>query len=208
MEDICSNSCQWNSRTQPTLVCHLASLPGFAKPCRYNSSWNNCCWASWYVLEKWSEGAYTKRELAVGALDLKRGDEERTDGPTGYRYARRREMVDSLFEMDNSSRSGTYNVVLEVPKLDEIWVNRIAEHVLFRIIQKECFPEEFRSLTTNHKVQRDSKLIQFRPFWDDGGLIRASRRLQLSDLEEDTKHPVIMADHVLTGFAFLVHSRE
>ena len=66
-------------------------------------------------------GLYKERELAFGALVLHRGDEERTDGPTGYRYAWKREMVDSLFEMDNSSRSGTYNVVLEVPKLDEIW---------------------------------------------------------------------------------------
>ena len=31
--------------------------------------------------------AYTKRELAFEALVLHRGDEERTDGPTGYRYA-------------------------------------------------------------------------------------------------------------------------
>ena len=81
-------------------------------------------------------------------------------------------------------------------------INRKAEHILFRIIQKECFPEEFRSLTANQKVQRDSKLIQFRPFLGDDGLIRASRRLQLSDLEEDTKHPVIMADHVLTVLLF------
>ena len=81
-------------------------------------------------------------------------------------------------------------------------INRKAEYLLFRIIQKECFPEEFRSLTANHKVQRDSKLIQFRPFLGDDGLIRASRRLQLSDLEEDTKHPVIMADHVLTVLLF------
>ena len=81
-------------------------------------------------------------------------------------------------------------------------INRKAEHILFRIIQKECFPEEFRSLTANHKVKRDSKLIQFRPFLGDDGLIRASRRLQLSDLEEDTKHPVILADHVLTVLLF------
>ena len=81
-------------------------------------------------------------------------------------------------------------------------INRKAEHILFRIIQKERLPEEFRSLTANHKVQRDSKLIQFRPFLGDDGLIRASRRLQLSNLEEDTKHPVIMADHVLTVLLF------
>ena len=121
IEDICSKSCQWNSRTQRTLVCHLASLPGFAKPCGYNNSRSNCCWASWYVLAKWSEVANTKRELAFGALVSHRGVEERTNGPTGNRYAWKREMVDSLFEMDNGSRSGTYNVVLEVPKLDEIW---------------------------------------------------------------------------------------
>ena len=57
-------------------------------------------------------------------------------------------------------------------------------------------------MRANHKVQRDSKLIQFRPFLGDDGLIRASRRLQLSDLEEDTKRPVIMADHVLTVLLF------
>ena len=38
------------------------------------------------------------------------------------------------------------------------------------------------------KVERDSRILQYRPFLDEDGLIRGNRRLHLSDLEEDTKH--------------------
>ena len=49
------------------------------------------------------------------------------------------------------------------------------------------------------KAQRDSRILQYRPFLDKDGLIRANHRLHLSDLEEDTKHPILLADHHITA---------
>ena len=46
-----------------------------------------------------------------------------------------------------------------------------AEQVLFRIIQQECFPLEHTSLLANRKVHRDSRLLQFRPYIDEHGLV-------------------------------------
>ena len=76
---------------------------------------------------------------------------------------------------------------------------KLAEHVLFRIVQRGCFPQEIRSLKANMKVERDSRILQYRPFLDEGGLIRANRRLHLSDLEEDRKHPINLAHHHITA---------
>ena len=77
-------------------------------------------------------------------------------------------------------------------------IRQRAEQIIFKIIQRECFPQELTSLMANQRVQRDSRLLQFRPCVDDDGIIRANRRLQLSDLDEDTKYPIVLADHNLT----------
>ena len=77
-------------------------------------------------------------------------------------------------------------------------IRQRAEQISFKIIQRECFPQELTSLMANQRVQRDSRLLQFRPCVDDDGIIRANRRLLLSDLDENTKYPIVLADHNLT----------
>ena len=73
-----------------------------------------------------------------------------------------------------------------------------AESALCYAIQSDSFPQEMSDLLSGSQVSRSSKLFPFQPFVDQHGLIRATGRLQFSDLEDETKHPVILAPHYLT----------
>ena len=53
-----------------------------------------------------------------------------------------------------------------------------AENVLFRIIQFECFCEEYAYIKAEKPVKTSSCLMQFQPFLDAHGIIRVKCRLQ------------------------------
>ena len=72
-----------------------------------------------------------------------------------------------------------------------------AESVLFRIIQFECFHEEFAYIKAGKPVKNSPRLMQFQPFLDEHGKLRAKRRLQRSELDFAVKFPIVLADHWL-----------
>ena len=68
----------------------------------------------------------------------------------------------------------------------------IAKMKIFRLIQQEQFPEEIAALQTGKELPRSSKLLQFDPFLDENGLLRAKGRISKSHLEYETKHPILL----------------
>ena len=74
-----------------------------------------------------------------------------------------------------------------------------AAELLYRMVQKDVFPEELACLQAGGKIPTTSCLYQFKPRLDNEGLIRVGGRLDRSDLPEATKHPVLLAGHHLTN---------
>ena len=67
-----------------------------------------------------------------------------------------------------------------------------------RLIQQQCFPQELHALQAGRPVSRESRISKHQPYLDDKGLIRATGRLQMADIDDTAKHPVILADCYLT----------
>ena len=77
-------------------------------------------------------------------------------------------------------------------KMLQINEREIAKMKIFRLIQQEQFPEEIAALQTGKQLPRSSKLLQFDPFLDENGLLRAKGRISKSHLESETKHPILL----------------
>ena len=67
-----------------------------------------------------------------------------------------------------------------------------AKRTIFKLVQQELFPNEFSALTKSQNISNSSKILQFTPFIDANGLIRAKGRLGKSDIDYDTKHPILL----------------
>ena len=87
---------------------------------------------------------------------------------------------------------------LEGPLTDDKLQEKAAE-LLYRMVQKNVFPEELACLQAGGKIPSTSHLYQFKPRLDNDGFIRVGGRLDRTDLPEATKHPVLLAGHDLTN---------
>ena len=67
-----------------------------------------------------------------------------------------------------------------------------AQAGIFRILQQEQFGEEMKPLKAEKEIQKNNKFIKFSPFIDQQGLIRAQGRIGKSQLNFETKHPVLL----------------
>ena len=67
-----------------------------------------------------------------------------------------------------------------------------AQASIFRLLQQKQFAEEMKSLTAEKKIPKNSKILQFSPFIDQQGLIRAQGRIGKSQLIFETKHPILL----------------
>ena len=71
-----------------------------------------------------------------------------------------------------------------------------AEVYWFQKIQSSAFPQELKALRENKTLSRASRLITFRPFIDDQGLLRVGGRLELGRLSYGRRHPILLPrDH-------------
>ena len=52
-----------------------------------------------------------------------------------------------------------------------------AQASIFRLLQQEQFAEEMKSLKAEKEIPKNSKILQFSPFIDQQGLIRAQGRI-------------------------------
>ena len=67
-----------------------------------------------------------------------------------------------------------------------------AQASIFRLLQQEQFTEEMKSLRAEREIPKNSKILQFSPFIDQQGLIRAQSRIGKSHLNFETKHPIML----------------
>ena len=67
-----------------------------------------------------------------------------------------------------------------------------AKATIFKLLQQEQFSEEMKSLRAEKEIPKSSKILQFSPFLDEKGLIRAKSRIGQSQLDFDAKHPILL----------------
>ena len=67
-----------------------------------------------------------------------------------------------------------------------------AQASIFRLLQQKQFAEEMKSLKTEKEILKNSKILQFSPFIDQQGLIRAQDRIGKSQLNFETKHSILL----------------
>ena len=67
-----------------------------------------------------------------------------------------------------------------------------AQASIFRLLQQEQFTEEMKTLKAEREIPKNSKILQFSPFIDLQGLIRAQGRIGKSHLNFETKHPILL----------------
>ena len=58
-----------------------------------------------------------------------------------------------------------------------------AQASIFRLLQREQFAEEMKSLKAEKEIPKNSKILQFSPFIDQPGLIRAQGRIGKKSIE-------------------------
>lgn len=66
-------------------------------------------------------------------------------------------------------------------------------------VQRRLFSREYALLQNACRVHKNSKLSALNPYLDESGLIRVGGRLRHSNLEEKTKHPIVLAAHPLVS---------
>ena len=67
-----------------------------------------------------------------------------------------------------------------------------AKATIFKLLQQEQFSGEMKSLRAENEIPKSSKILQFSPFLDEEGLIRAKGRIGKSQLDFDAKHPILL----------------
>ena len=85
-----------------------------------------------------------------------------------------------------------------------------AQASIFRLLQQEQFAEEMKSLKAEKENLKNSKILQFLPFIDQQGLIRAQGRIGKSQLNFETKHPILLhwKHHVVELFLRNEHNNS
>ena len=67
-----------------------------------------------------------------------------------------------------------------------------AKAIIFKLLLQEQFGEEIKSLKTEKEIPKTSRVLQFLPFLDGEGLIRAKGRIGKSQLDFNAKHPILL----------------
>ena len=67
-----------------------------------------------------------------------------------------------------------------------------AKATIFKLLQQEQFSEEMKSFRAEKEIPKSSKILQFSPFLDDEGLIRAKGRIGKIQLDFDAMHPILL----------------
>ena len=67
-----------------------------------------------------------------------------------------------------------------------------AKATIFKFLQQEQSGGDMKSLKFEKKISKVSKILQFSPFLDEEGLIRAKGRIGKIQLDFNAKHPILM----------------
>ena len=75
---------------------------------------------------------------------------------------------------------------------------KMARDCIIKRAQGTAFATEIRCLSSNHNVDKGSKLVHLNPFLDEG-ILKVGGRLTHSDLSYDEKHPILLPrNHSIT----------
>ena len=85
-----------------------------------------------------------------------------------------------------------------------------AKSTICRLLQQEQFAEEMKPLKAEKKIPKGSKILQFSPFIDQRGLIRAKGRIGKSQLDFNAKYPILLhwKHHVVELFLRNEHKNK
>ena len=78
------------------------------------------------------------------------------------------------------------------PQLLTVSELKKAETHLILTAQTFSFEAELKAFMGNSPLPRSSCLISFRPFLDSSGLLRVGGRQELSGLQFDRRHPIVL----------------
>ena len=67
-----------------------------------------------------------------------------------------------------------------------------AKSTIVKSLQEEEFGEKMKPLKAEKETSKGSKILQFSPFLDEEGLIRAKGRIGKSQLDFNAKHPLLL----------------
>ena len=87
-------------------------------------------------------------------------------------------------------------------------VLQAAETSIWRLSQRESFPQETEALQKYKPVSSTSRLVQLVPFIDGFGVMRSRGRLQKALVPYETKHPIVLDSKHPSTRLFLTHSHE
>jgi len=84
-----------------------------------------------------------------------------------------------------------------------------AKLAIVKLVQKEEFKEDIKTLKNSNKVQRNSRLIAFHPYIDASGILRVGGRLEHAVLSEEVKYPTLLpALHHFTTLVIMQHHKK
>ena len=83
---------------------------------------------------------------------------------------------------------------------------RKGELYFWRMAQMHSFPAEFLALETGQQIDKNSRLINFSPFYKhDEGILRCGGRLEYMDADYNFKHPIIGPPEEAISRRFIEH---
>jgi len=86
------------------------------------------------------------------------------------------------------------NQTREKRKLNNISINEIcySRQLLIKTVQQNHFANELSALRANKPLKSNSSLLSLSPFVNNDGLLRVGGRIQNSQAEFDTRHPILL----------------
>ena len=107
-------------------------------------------------------------------------------------------------EMENQYRTERADDAKKIRKVLGFSINNLnlldmkllqeAKKCIVEMVQLKYFNEELKQLKMKNKenVKISSKISSLNPYLDENGIIRVGGRLEKSDINKDSKHPILM----------------
>ena len=107
-------------------------------------------------------------------------------------------------EMENQYRTEKADDAKKIRKVLGFSINNLnlldmellqeAEKCIVQMVQLKYFNEELKQLKMKNKenVKISSKISSLNPYLEENGIIRVGGRLEKSDINKDSKHPILM----------------
>ena len=91
-------------------------------------------------------------------------------------------------------------------KADEI---HHSEQILSRFVQTESFPNVSKSIANSKEISKTLNIAKLSPFIEEDGTIRVKDRLKHSNLDYNSKHPILLtAKHPVVQFLLEKANRD